>query len=562
MTGSPVLATVFPLSAPYKQSTGPLQADNPGRVWLGQLLAARKRSLLLAVALLIGPLLLVPIVPTQDGPFHLAQSQWLAEFGWRGERSALVARFMEWNPRIDPYIGPYPLLAGLLWLGVDTLLAYKAIFVLYGLLWLASTWVIARGSRQPVIALLLCAPLAFGQFLHAGFLNYVYGLLGFFVFAALRQGTSHWRPAPRALLTMAAGTVLAIMHFVAIIAGVLFVCAEFIASWTETRRGSSSDQRRSKLKTEVLVPALAILPALALAMAFLWATRHQSSVADVPHMSWPLGLKSLLTADHLVAYQRVEMVWALACLLALLGVSVCAWQLRHEPWSTRARQWGWFAVLVAVVTVIEVRNAQGVSFSQRLVPLAWAAVAFVLSERLSLQARSWWVRFGPALLMLMWVGLLGQTVTRIQAYSAWAEPLMAVWQAGLSRPQQTFVSSIAAGSVHQDHPSLRVQPLLHANQLAAVASHGVGLSSPVNSTLIFGYAPLRYRLDNDWFATWPNWEARPQDGPAFDVYSDRHAGAPSVYLVSGEAQAAAQLAQSKGMSACTHDRSVLVCTRP
>jgi hypothetical protein len=275
-----------------------------------------------------------------------------------------------------------------------------------------------------------------------------------------------------------------------------------------------------------------------------------------------LGLKSLLTADHLVAYQRVELVWALACLLALVGACVCAWQLRHEAWSPRARQWGWFAVLVLVVIALEVRNVQGVSFSQRLVPLAWAAIAFTLGDRLSMQPGSWWVRIGAALLMMVWVGLVGQTVTRIQAYRAWAEPQMAVWQAGLSRPQQTFVSSVADGARRLDQPSLRVQPLLHANQLAAVAARGVGLSSPVNSTLIFGYAPLRYRLDSDWFATWPNWEARPQDGPPFSVYSDRHAGAPSVYLLSGEPQAVAQLARTRGMSACTFDRSILVCARP
>ena len=50
--------------------------------------------LLLALAVLLdGPIWLVKLVPTQDGPVHLAQADLIARFGWGGVLQEPAASF-------------------------------------------------------------------------------------------------------------------------------------------------------------------------------------------------------------------------------------------------------------------------------------------------------------------------------------------------------------------------------------------------------------------------------------------------------------------------------------
>src|SRR5271170_4762039 len=140
------------------------------------------------VLLLDAPVWLVKLVPSQDGPVHLAQADLIARFGWGGALQEPAAWFYQWNPRIEPNSAIYLLLAGLIRLTGDALIANTLFLSLYGVLWIAAAFVVCRTeSERPALPMLLLLPLAFGTFIHWGFYNFAFGVPMFLVFA------SFWR---------------------------------------------------------------------------------------------------------------------------------------------------------------------------------------------------------------------------------------------------------------------------------------------------------------------------------------------------------------------------------
>jgi hypothetical protein len=133
-----------------------------------------------ALALLLdSPLWLVKLVPTQDGPVHLAQADLIARFGWGGALEGPAAYFYQWNPRIEPNSAIYLLLAGLIRLTGDALLAHTLFLSLYGLLWIVAAYAVSRAeTERPLLPMLLLLPLAFGVFIHWGFYNFALGVPG------------------------------------------------------------------------------------------------------------------------------------------------------------------------------------------------------------------------------------------------------------------------------------------------------------------------------------------------------------------------------------------------
>src|SRR5882724_12297481 len=121
-----------------------------------------------ALAILLdGPLWLVQLVPTQDGPVHLAQADLIARFGWGGALQEPAASFYQWNPRIEPNSAIYLLLAGLIRLTGDALIANSVFLSLYGLLWIGAAYVACRSENErPIMPMLLLLPIAFGVFIH------------------------------------------------------------------------------------------------------------------------------------------------------------------------------------------------------------------------------------------------------------------------------------------------------------------------------------------------------------------------------------------------------------
>src|ERR1700710_456056 len=140
------------------------------------------------VVLLDGPLWLVKLVPTQDGPVHLAQADLIARFGWGGALQEPATSFYQWNPRIEPNSAIYLVLAGLIRLTGDPLIANTLFLNLYGLLWIAAAFAVCQAeTERPALPILLLLPLAFGVFIHWGFYNYAFGVPLFLLFAAFRH---------------------------------------------------------------------------------------------------------------------------------------------------------------------------------------------------------------------------------------------------------------------------------------------------------------------------------------------------------------------------------------
>src|SRR3954466_7949549 len=145
--------------------------------------------LFVALAVLLdSPIWLVQLVPTQDGPVHLAQADLIARFGWGGVLQEPAASFYQWNPRIAPNSALSLLLAGLIRLTHDALIAHSLFLSLYGLLWIGAAHMACRSeSERPVLPMLRMLPLAFGVFIHWGFYNFALGVPLFLLFA------SFWR---------------------------------------------------------------------------------------------------------------------------------------------------------------------------------------------------------------------------------------------------------------------------------------------------------------------------------------------------------------------------------
>src|SRR5258705_3738492 len=130
--------------------------------------------LFVALAVLLdGPLWLVQLVPTQDGPVHLAQADLIARFGWGGALQEPAASFYQWNPRIEPNSAIYLVLSGLIRLTGDALVANTLFLSLYGMVWIAAAFAVCRAeTERTMLPILMLMPLALGVFVHWGFYNF------------------------------------------------------------------------------------------------------------------------------------------------------------------------------------------------------------------------------------------------------------------------------------------------------------------------------------------------------------------------------------------------------
>lgn len=581
------------IAAPRPAAAPPLSLPSPPP-WpaLLGLSALRGRlgwAWLLLATVWLGPVLVQGLlgdwVPTTDGPFHMAQAWWWAQVGWQGTLPSPVAEHWEWNPRLDPNLGAYPALVALLWLGVPPPVALALWLLVYGLGWLlACAWAGGMGQRG-WLAALLCAPVGFGFFIHAGYLNYSLGLVGVMAFIGLRRWQGH-AIRPQALLVASLATLLlALTHIVALGGALLYLAAEVLALASVQRRMMVVLTCGSRLLA-------ATLPAVVLALSFVWATAGQTppdlepmvplgtaqvlvSVLDplLQHISG--GLRALLTGGLLLSFSRLDVLVAALCGAALLAATVAG--LKAPPQRHQAdpgadfhlRCWLIWGGLALVLTVVEVRSAQGVSLSERLVPFVWMAAVFWVAARWPTALPGQpargplaWPRLHGLVLVLASAGLLLQSALRLQAYRAWAEPLNAAWQAGSAHPGLRWVGAALGpqdGALWQPQ-GWRVHPALHAPHLAALAGGGVALSSSLGSTRYFGYFPLRHRAVTDWLDWYPAWEEQPGLAPPIASYRARAAGAPDALLATGPPADVHALGVQLGLPLCVAQAEMWRCS--
>jgi hypothetical protein len=489
--------------------------------------------------LLDGPVWLVKLVPTQDGPVHLAQADLIARFGWGGALQEPAASFYQWNPRIEPNSAVYLLLAGLIGLTGDALIANTLFLSLYGLLWIATAFAICRSeTERPVLPVLLLLPLAFGVFIHWGFYNYALGAPLFLLFASYWRKASKRRNAASFITTAFFLAALCLTHITAVVAACLLLAADGLARALRTLDRAGIRAAVRQLMTDGVWAAAAALPVLLITASFLLAYRHIPGEAAGTEGGLTQILRRIMAATYLFSFTWWEVV-ALAPLLAALVIAGVAALRRIK---TGDLMWPIFFGLVVMLSLLNLKTGSAL-LSERLAPFTWIAVVMAIASR----------QPGPALVRTLCLaalaGLIGQTAIRSVAYKSWSATLESELAAGRDNPKATFANVDLIGQRSSALFAWRVRPTLHADQTAALAARGAGLSAPLPSTRYFGYFPLQYIEARDFMRATPDWESEP-DAVSLAAFRRSNRDAPQILIVSSSDKSGAALASQLGYDDC------------
>jgi hypothetical protein len=486
------------------------------------------------VLLLDGPVWLVNLVPTQDGPVHLAQSDLIARFGWGGTLAEPAASFYQWNPRVEPNFAIYAVIAGLIRLTGDALLANSIFLMLYGLVWVVAAFAIAHTeSRKPALAVLLLLPLAFGRFIHLGFYNYALGVPLFLLFAGFRRRLAGRHDVAALVATAVFLLALCMTHVTAAVAACLLLAAEGLT------RANGALQRsgpRIAARTFAIDGAWALaaaLPTLLLVGSFLIA--YHDIPGEVP--SRLQLIPRLVGASYLFSFTW----WEVVALAPLLGAVAIVGIATLRSFRSLDLLWPVFLILVLALSALNLGTGTA-SLSDRLAPFTWIAVVLMVA---SAPLNAALVR---ALGVAAIIGLAGQTAIRAIAYKSWAPALDSVYAAGRGNPGATFVN-VDLTPLQNTGFSWRLRPTLHADQIAAVAAHGAGLSSPLPSKRYFGYFPLQYVEASDFMRAMPDWTLE-QDAQSLSSFRTANHGAPQVLIVTSPDAGGLNLASTIGFGDC------------
>ncbi|QCI68141.1 hypothetical protein [Phreatobacter stygius] len=508
----------------------------------------------LAVALvLVAPIWLVDIVPTQDGPIHLTQADMIARFGWGGVLSEPARTFYEWNARVEPNYSVYAILAALIRLTGDPLLGQSVYLTLYGLFSVvAAYWATRAETDRPLLPFLLLQPIAFGLFIHFGFFNYALGLPAFLAFAALWRGIGERRNLWTFLALALALFALGLTHLATLVAACLLMAAGGLARALASAGAETMRLTVRRLIGDGVWSVAAAVPALALIVAFLIA--YPAATTDAANLRYSIFqvVRRLVGLTYLFSYTWWEVV-ALAPLIAAMAYAAV---VALKRWRSGDLVWPIFILLVLLVSALDLRTAQGVPLAERLAPYSWIGAA------LAIAARQPGLREARILCILASVALAAQSGVRALAYLGWSETTRAVLQAGASHPGQSFAGADLT-DLSSANFSWRVQPGAHIHQLAALRSQGVGMGSSLPSMRFYGYYPLRYVPAEDFVFALPEWEAKPGLG-SLAAFRAAHKGAPQVLVIIAKDDSGPALARFHGYRDCATAagprRSVLACS--
>jgi hypothetical protein len=507
----------------------PLPRSNFSIIATGALLVA-------ALALLLdGPVWLVDLVPTQDGPVHLAQSDLIARFSWGGTLAEPAASFYQWNPRLEPNFAIYAIIAGLIRLTGDTLLANTLFLSLYGLVWIVAAFAVARSeSKRPLLAALLLLPLAFGRFLHLGFYNYALGIPLFLLFAVLRRRLTGRHDVTALIATAVVLFALCMTHVTAAVAACLLLAAEGLVGAGAALQRSGARSGARALAVDGAWAMAAALPTLLLVGSFTIAYR------DIPgEIPGRLQLiPRLVGASYLFSFTW----WEVVALAPLLGAAAIAGIVAVRRLRSLDPLCPVFLILVLALSALNLGTGTA-SLSERLAPFTWIALILTIAGA---PLNATLVRaLGAAAL----IGLAGQTAIRATAYKSWAPELDRVFAAGRAHPGATFVN-VDLTPLQATGFTWRLVPMLHADQIAALAARGAGLSAALPSTRYFGYFPLQYAKANDFMRAVPDW-TRGQDASSIAAFRAANRGAPQLLIVTAPDDGAAKLATTLGFADCS-----------
>jgi hypothetical protein len=288
---------------------------------------------LLAVGLAVqlAPLLLLPMVLTQDGPAHVYGAWVLLHHGDDGA----VGDALRTSYTVD--LGPVPnmlttlLLAGLLnLLGPDA--AERTVVAGFVVLLVAGTAYALRGVDRRAGWLAVAAlPLAGGQLVAYGFYNFCWGVaLALFVVGMALRRRDGWTPGP----ALAAALLLVLTwsaHLLPWLVAVAVVGGLAVGRWVAAVRTGAGPWRAAV--GHLLPPLAVVLPGAVLSVGYL--TRGGGEHGAAKGWADAGRVVELLTLYRpLVVGSRWEIVPAVAVAVVLAGLAVAA-VVRRPPEAAR-----------------------------------------------------------------------------------------------------------------------------------------------------------------------------------------------------------------------------------
>jgi hypothetical protein len=444
------------------------------------------------------------------------------------------------------------LLAGLIRLTGDALMANTLFLSLYGLLWIGAAFVVCRAeTERPMLPVLLLMPLAFGVFIHWGFYNYALGVPLFLLFAAFCQKARERGDAITFITTALFLGALCLTHLTAVIAACLLLAAGGLARAIHTLDRSGAVAAIRQLITDGAWAAAAALPVLLITVSFLMAYHNIPGEPAGTDGGLTQVVRRIAAATYLFSFTWWEVV-ALAPLLAALAIAGVAALRRIKSGDLI---WPIFFALVVLLSLLNLKTGTAL-LSERLAPFTWIAVVMAIASR---QPGAALVR---TLCLAALAGLIGQTAIRSLAYKSWSATLESELAAGRENPSETFASADLIALRSSALFAWRVRPTLHAAQTAALAAHGAGLSSPLPSTRYFGYFPLQYVEARDFMRAESDWESEPE-AASLAAFRNSNQGAPRILIVSSSDDSGRTLASKLGYGDCKASdsgaRQIAVC---
>jgi hypothetical protein len=346
-------------------------------------------------------------------------------------------------------------------------------------------------------------------------------------------------------------SALCLTHITAVVAACLLLAADGLARAVQTLNRSGSRVAVRRLLIDGAWAGAAALPVLLITASFLMAYQHIPGEAAGSDGGLTQILRRIMAATYLFSFTWWEVV-ALAPLLAAMAVAAIA-ALRRI--GSGDLMWPIFLGLVVLLSLFNLKAGTAL-LSERLAPFTWIAVVMAIASR---QPRPALVR---TLCFAALAGLIGQTAIRSVAYKSWSATLQSELAAGRDNPGATFANADLIAQRSSALFAWRVRPTLHADQTAALAAHGAGLSAPLPSTRYFGYFPLQYVEARDFMRATPDWESEP-DAVSLAAFRRSNRGAPHILIVSSSDESGPLLASRLGYDDCktSHSgaRQVAVC---
>jgi hypothetical protein len=336
-----------------------------------------------------------------------------------------------------------------------------------------------------------------------------------------------------------------------VVAACLLLAADGIARAVDTFERAGAKAATRRLLIDGAWAAASALPILLLIASFMLAYQNIPGETASTEGGITQIIRRIVAATYLFTFSW----WEVVALVPVFGALAVAGFAALRRFRSGDLLWPAFLVLVVGLSLLNLKLGAAL-LSERLAPFSGVAIVLIIASR----------QPAPALVRMLCLaalsGLVGQTAVRAIAYKSWAPVLESELAAGRDNPGQTFANADLIAQRDSHLFAWRIRPTLHAAQTAALASHGVGLSSPLPSTRYFGYFPLQYVEARDFMRATPDWQDAP-DVASVAKFRASNRGAPQVLIVSASDADGTAFASRFGYGDCrttdTGAREINVC---